>query len=57
MVRSHKQKEHEYFNCISIKVSDVELENINLTLKAAVLFRLEYIRRAWLDTQVNMKEI
>lgn len=55
MTRPKKNREVCHFNYISVRLTDMELENVNATAEASGLSRSEYIRRALLNTKVSVK--
>lgn len=55
MARPRKEKELNHYHFVSVRLSDIELENVDKAATTAGLSRSEYIRRTLLNQwQIHM---
>ena len=55
MARPRKEKELNHYHFVSVRLSDIELENVDKAATTAGLSRSEYIRRTLLNQEISVK--
>ena len=55
MARPKKENELNHYHFVSVRLSDIELENVDNAATTAGLSRSEYIRRTLLNQEISVK--
>lgn len=55
MARPKKEKELNHYHFVSVRLSDIELENVDKAATTVGLSRSEYIRRALLNQEISVR--